>query len=104
MKYLIFTLFVLAGCATSLSKTNQLEQGMTKKQVIALLGNPSSVSANGPTQVMRYKLDPGFDLSGGPGLKEYWVFIENNVVTQYGKPGDFGNAQDPTVKFVIENR
>jgi hypothetical protein len=104
MRYVAVLTCLLVGCATSLTKTNQLEQGMTKKEVIALLGNPSSVAANGPTQLMRYKLDPGFDMSEGMGLKEYWVFIENNIVTQFGKPGDFGNSRDPTMKLIIEKQ
>ena len=59
---------LLVGCATSSDKLNNLQIGMTKDQVIALLGPPNSTSAPGPERPIPDVLPHGRHRPGpGPG-------------------------------------
>ena len=47
--------FLLSGCATS-GKINAVQLGMSKSEVIAVMGNPVSSSAKGESEYLNYKL------------------------------------------------
>lgn len=129
------TTFWLCGCATTQAYYNKpsdytgfysnnlslLSLGMSKDQVRAVLGSPSSVrgmttleggavqevweykqysqDANSSvlssyaynTPVVQYKLD---DI--------YWVTFIDGKLTTFGRPGDFGTASPPTKKYIID--
>jgi len=52
----LFFSVITAGCATS-DRLNDVQIGMTKAQVITLLGKPDSMSAQGDIQYFTYDLD-----------------------------------------------
>lgn len=52
---------VLSGCAsTSATRLTSVSVGMTKAQVVSILGNPESVSGNGRQEVLYYTLGNSF--------------------------------------------
>lgn len=55
----IATLFT--GCSTSATKLISISPGMTKAQVINILGNPESVSGKGGAELFTYTLSNGWD-------------------------------------------
>jgi len=100
MKYLITLILglALAGCATS-GKINAVNIGMTKDEVIKVMGKPVSISAKGRTEYLNYKLSET-DGDAGRGLTSpYYVRIINGKVDSYGRTGDFDSTKKPTVKI-----
>ena len=74
---LLVMVMMVSGCAIS-SRMNNLNVGMTKSEVIALMGKPASTSAIENKEVLRYKLygdDTGIMV---PGI--YRVVIDNDKV------------------------
>ncbi len=91
MKYavLIGCFLLLAGCATSAVRMNDLRPGMTKAEVVNILGTPSSTSSDGTSEYLNYILDPG----GLYPMTPYYVKITDGRVTHYGRQGDFGRRR-----------
>lgn len=98
-----FVIIFLSGCASSTSRgLNELQIGMTKDQVIAKLGSPTSTRAAEGTEFLIYKL-----LTPGkiPALvrDDYFVRFVNGRVDAFGKVGDFGSTKDTTIIYRTEN-
>lgn len=84
---IIILCLVLAGCITTAAKMNDLRLGMTKAQVIAVMGTPSSTKAKSGVEILEYYLKPDTHRLGI--WEQYWITLENGKVVQYGKAGDF---------------
>ncbi len=80
------------GCATA-PNFNGISLGMSKADVIKTLGSPSSVSAKGNTEYLKYELSPGLR-TGDVNPPEYFVRLINGKVESYGKVGDFDSTKD----------
>jgi hypothetical protein len=105
---LLAAVVALAGCATA-SKMNQLSIGMTKKEVIAVMGSPSSSASPGNgVEFLRYELlATAADALATPqyrNVQEYYVRLINGKVDSYGRVGDYDSAKDPTINLNIKNR
>jgi len=100
MKYLITLILglALAGCATS-GKINALNIGMTKDEVIKVMGKPVSISAKGGTEYLNYKLSETDDDAFRGWTSPYYVRVINGKVDSYGRTGDFDSTKKPTVKI-----
>ena len=86
MKILLATLalavgLVLAGC-NSASQLNEVRIGMTKDQVISLLGQPDSTSAEGNVEYLTYYLlsDPNYGRE-----QPYMVRLVDDKVESFGR-------------------
>jgi hypothetical protein len=84
-KLLLTTTLLLVGCATA-PKMNKLSLGMTKPEVISIMGTPDSTSAPvGGVEILNYKLSP----KGGPFMnlvtEDYFVKLVSGKVDSYGK-------------------
>jgi hypothetical protein len=85
---------------------------MTKKEVIAAIGDPASTAAPGNgVEILRYDLSSTFkNLAlaryGGipPESQDYFVKLIDGKVDSYGKVGDFNSTKDPTLNVNIQNR
>jgi hypothetical protein len=96
----IAILVLFTGCVTWVSSMNQVSDGMTKKEVISILGNPVSTASPGHgVEILRYSLDHAF-----VGWEEYYVKLVDGKVDSYGKMGDFDSTKDPTLNLNIKNR
>ncbi len=85
----------LCGCATA-HKINAVSLGMSKDEVIRVMGKPSSTSATEGTEYLNYKLaetnnDDWYGVS-----TPFYVCIKEGKVISYGRMGDFDSTKDPT--------
>ena len=80
-----FILIFAIGCATSSKRLNSLEIGMTKANVLEILGEPIYTSAVNDVEILTYKLKSGLFFK-----KVYHIKIINDKVEQFGKQGSSG--------------
>ena len=91
----LFSIFALSvlflfGCVTT-TRMNEIGIGMTKEEVISVMGNPASTaSPGGGVEVLRFYLEYEFI------VQEYFIRLENGKVASYGRMGDFDSTKDPT--------
>ena len=76
---------LLVGCAGSAKRINNLQQGMTKAEVIDIMGEPDYTSSTKDVEILSYQLT-----SGGLLKETYFVRIYNGTVDRFGRRGDFG--------------
>lgn len=84
MKYLISGLFasaLLAGCSTA-QNMSDVQLGMTKQEVVRVVGKPVSASAQGDTEILHFTLSNG--ITGNPWYQNYYVRLINGQVESYG--------------------
>jgi len=101
MKYLIaalFTLVLLAGCATA-NKISGVQLGMTKDEVVKVMGKPTSTSAQGGSEYLNFALSETDDDAFRGWTKPYYVRLINGKVESYGRTGDFDSTKTPTVRL-----
>jgi hypothetical protein len=77
----------LSGCATHARRMNQMALGMTKAEVVRLLGEPASTSATEGTELLNYSFIEE-RVWGFPS--PYYVMLREGRVVSYGRHGDFG--------------
>lgn len=79
-------LFVLVvGCAASAQKINRLNVGMTKADVIDVMGAPDYTSGREGVEILSYRLNAGRFYSD-----TFYVRIIDGKVERFGRQGDFG--------------
>ena len=82
MKKLILSLcLALAGC-TAGDKVSRLVPGMTKAQVIGMMGKPVGYSSNGSDEILHYLSGPPLWPTGSQ-ISEFQVTLHAGRVTQY---------------------
>lgn len=82
----------LTACRSPASKINNLSTGMTKAQVIELLGAPRDTTAIGDKEVLLYKLTRYRPPLKVPLHEEYQVMLLNGQVFAFGKPRDLARS------------
>jgi hypothetical protein len=102
MKKFIVLFSLLSACASQ-SKLNNLNIGMTKQDVIKIMGTPDSTKAREGEEVLVYTLRDGV-MSPKYTSKDYWVVLIDGKVKQYGRAGDYGSAEPERKHIIIENR
>ena len=85
MLVVCFAVIFVIGCATPSKRLNSLNIGMTKAEVIEILGEPDYTSAVDDVEILTYKLKSGMILT-----KVYHVKIMNGKVERFGKQGTAG--------------
>lgn len=83
----LLAMLLLTACASTSKKTNQLRLGMSKQQVIEVMGMPDSTSSMDEVVFLKYFLS-SYGLS--PFADNYYVRLTNGKVDAYGRVGDFG--------------
>ncbi len=94
---------LMVGCAPKAHEMaghiGNVSLGMTKQQVLSVMGQPYSVSAKGRTEYMMYKLcTVEGNLMNDYNCrywKPYFVRVENGRVESYGQKGDFDSTKVP---------
>lgn len=96
----VTTAFVLmAGCMTpTASKISGVRLGMTKNEVISVLGKPESISAQRSAEYMSYKLTES-DIVWGVVSVAYYVRLVDGRVESFGRTGDFDSTKTPAIKI-----
>jgi len=82
-------------------KMNTIEIGMTKKQVIDIMGQPGSTSAINNTMYLNYMLHE-WNHPDGKEKTAYFVRLIDGKVESYGKAGDFDSTKVPESKTTID--
>ena len=85
MVMLSMVFIFMLGCAGAASRMNSLNVGMTKTEVINVLGTPDYTSGKKDIEILCYKLT-----SSSFFTDSYFVIIKQGVVDRFGRQGDFG--------------
>ena len=93
------------GCAT-VPNLNGISLGMTKQDVLKIMGNPKSISAKGNIEYLKYVCSEGFVSSACNELsnREYFVRLVDGKVESYGNIGDFDSAKDQVNVIKLETQ
>lgn len=87
----------VVGCATA-SNLNNISLGMTKDDVIKVLGNPDSISAKDSLEYLKYNYEPFIRASNlSHSDYDYFVRLDDGKVESFGRVGDFDSAKNPTL-------
>jgi hypothetical protein len=78
---LVLAAALLLGCA---SRMNDVKLDMTRDQVISAVGTPSSTSAMGNTEFLKYQLCSDWIFTD-----RYYVRLTDGKVDAFGRVGDF---------------
>lgn len=101
MKALIAAMaLVLMGCASAEKRMNNVSLGMSKAEVISVLGTPNGAAATDGVEYLKYnlKVDPTWSLA----TREYFIRLINGKVEAYGQRGDFDSTEDPSLNINIK--
>lgn len=101
---------LLTGCAGTEKRVNEISLGMSKAQVIQVLGQPKSTRAGAGVEYLVYELKESVDAGSCAAWSwslvlipvecmrkkvDYFVQFKQGVATAYGEIGDFDSTQDP---------
>jgi hypothetical protein len=84
-----------SGCVTG-DKFTRLRPGMTKAEVVALLGQPKGYEQDGEYETLQY---PGLTSGFSWDTANYSVTLRNGIVVKYGA-GEVQKAPHNTVVIV----
>lgn len=92
---LLFCLALLSGCVhPSAGKMNNLAVGMTKQEVVQVMGLPVSTSAQAGAAYLTYQLDEENFVRSQGHLVRYYVRLIDGKVESFGRVGDFDSTKD----------
>ncbi|MGE3608025.1 MAG: hypothetical protein AB7I27_00455 [Bacteriovoracaceae bacterium] len=120
MKIVLITilLLTLGACATNAKRTNKIELGMSKSEVINILeSEPDETRAAGNQTFFMYKMKNGvpennlaryslgiitigFSETLTPWTDYIFVFDETNKLKMFGKVGDFDTTRPETIRVI----
>lgn len=94
----------VAGCASTPESLSAVKVGMSKSEVIDVMGKPQSVSAQGKTEYLTYSFC--IDKCIAPPIYRiyvpFFVRLQSGVVDSFGKTGDFDSTKTPTSRVEID--
>lgn len=100
----VFLLSACAHAADTADKISKVRIGMTKKEVISVMGKPHSTSATGNNEYLTYRLSETKRDASNRFTKPYFVRLIDGKVESYGQKGDFDSTQKPTVRIETDER
>lgn len=84
MLFSALLLITLSACATMEGRTNQLQLGMTRAQVVKIMGSPKSSSSSAGDEFLHYRVTPDWTL-GDPTLsRPFQVQLHDGQVVAWG--------------------
>ena len=116
------TIFLISSCVSTAKNLNHISVGMTKAEVMTILGEPRDTRASEGVEYMIYKLrhapSAGVQATcAGTGVytlgfvymlkgcqysdDDYFVQLREGKVTAYGRIGDFDSTQKPEATINI---
>ena len=96
MKFLIGIAIVsvlLSGCFANAGRTSGVHYGMSKQEVVAVMGAPVSVSTHGSSQSLSYSVCDTDNQTQNGIMRPYVVRLIDGRVESYGTTGDVGSPQ-----------
>lgn len=95
---ILTTVLFLSACATA-SNMNKLSLGMTKPEVIRVMGTPDSSAAQGGAEYLEYQ-----HLEYIGHYAYFFVRLANGKVDAYGKKGDFDSTKTPVTRVELDQK
>lgn len=95
---LLVIFLIITGCATA-GMINGVQLGMTQEEVVTIMGKPVSVSAQGGSKYLNYKLSETDDDAFRGWTIPYYVRLIDGKVESFGRAGDFDSTQKPTIRI-----
>lgn len=88
--FIVAIILTLSGCANSRTTTNQLELGMSRDQVRAIMGEPdSSAAIKGQGDCYYYSMWRDFwNRRPGDYSDRYYACFKTGKLVMYGRAGD----------------
>jgi hypothetical protein len=106
MKSIVFALFgalILSACATTNGKMTDLQEGMTKDEIIQVVGGPDGYQRSGDYEVLLYleRRTSGWSYFSGAidDLVDYSVILKDGHLVEYG-PGRTHQRDPNAAPFV----
>jgi hypothetical protein len=101
---LLATGLLFSGCGMSY-QMRRLDTGMTKNEVLSILGKPDGKKVEGEYEVLEYNnrcMNPMTDLRT---RADYYVILKNGIVVEYG-PGEIRQQEvnGTTTLFIVPIR
>jgi hypothetical protein len=92
---ILLSLAVLSGCVAPAAKINNVSIGMTKAEVLKVMGSPTSITADRNAEYLNYSLgeDPGTPGIGTP----YEIKLVNGKVESFGRSSQAPAKRKPVV-------
>ena len=90
---LVLSLFLSSCSSEPPRKMNSLEVGMTKQEVLLLMGSPDWMKSDGPgREIFAYRLRK--DINQPTAQDDaYWVILEDGKVMMHGRDQDFRKTE-----------
>jgi len=106
--FLLFACIILVGCAFRIEPADmsQIEVGMSKADVIKILGTPHDYKGKGNTLYLIYNAIFGVygEREKVVSSRSRYVKLTDGKVESFGAVGDFDSTKDPTLNLNIKNR
>ncbi len=102
--FAVISMSTLAGCSATPERMVALEMGMSRAQVIKVMGAPISVSSIDDRDYLNYNLCVS-GCTATPLLKRlrpFYVRLVNGKVDSFGEKGDFDSTKTPTTRVEID--
>ena len=93
---------LLSGCFANAGRTSGVHYGMSKQEVVAVMGAPVSVSTHGSSQYLSYSVCDTDNQTLNGIMRPYVVRLIDGRVESYGTTGDVDNPQTPTGRHESE--
>jgi hypothetical protein len=74
----------LAGCVSMASRLDKIKVGMSREEVIRIMGKPESTMQSLQGEILRYELNESIN-DWMPAT--YYIYIANGKVKQFGRMG-----------------
>ena len=88
--------FLLSGCFAKAGRTSGVHYGMSKQEVIAVMGAPINVSTRGGSEYLSYPVCDIDNQTPNGIMRPYVVRLIDGRVESYGTTGEVGSLQTPT--------
>lgn len=81
---LILSVILMAGCIATTKRLNKVKLGMSREEVIQVMGQPESILPSLQGEILRYELHESInDWYPAP----YYIYISNGKVKRFGRMG-----------------
>jgi len=100
----ILFMILLSACTSAppARKINLISTGMTKAEVVSVMGQPDSTAAKDGVEYMNYRLATSALDFDGSDTSDYFVRFVNGRVDAFGHKGDFDTAGEPIKRVEIK--
>lgn len=93
---------LLSGCFAKAGRTSGVHYGMSKQEVVAVMGAPVSVSTQGSSQYLNYSVCDTDNQTLNGIMRPYVVRLMDGRVESYGTAGDVGSPQASIGRYESE--